>query len=646
IYSVAVLSDCQNVTNSAALTVNPSTAVSMPPGNQTACLGQTAQFSVAATGTDLTYQWYYGSSQLTGQTSNVLTLNGVTAVNAGTYSVVITGTCSSVTNSATLTVNANTLVSTPPGDQIVCPGQTAQFSVAATGTGLTYQWYFGLSQLSGQTNNVLTLNGVTAASAGTYSVVIMGACGSAVTNNATLTVNASTLVSTPPRDQTVCPGQMAQFSVAATGTDLTYQWYYEASQLTGQTNNVLTLNGVTAASAGTYSVVIVGACGSAVTNSAVLTVNQNVSVAPLPNVTNLIGGNAVFTAVASGTGPFAYQWYQGANPLAGQTNSILTLNNLQPANGGSYSVSVTGQCGNAATAAFILTIDLPPVVSITYPTNGQVFIDPATFNVLAIASDPDGTVTNVQFFSSRDGTNFTFLGQTNNTPYLTIASNLPPGSYAFIATATDNLGASAQSAPVTVQVVPTEPPDVTVIGNVTLNLQDGYQWLSNVVCNPVYSHAEAVRIYIHNITNNTIRVVNASGTNNSLPYVESPAAIEPGTCWTNIIMFYDPFGVQFSPTLTVELVQPPNAAGNPTGVVVPMLPAQMLRDGTFLIEFASTNGATYYVQYSSDMVNWNTAYPPITGTGQHMQWIDSGPPATTSLPAANVKRFYHVIQAQ
>ena len=71
----------------------------------------------------------------------------------------------------------------------------------------------------------------------------------------------------------------------------------------------------------------------------------------------------------------------------------------------------------------------------------------------------------------------------------------------------------------------------------------------------------------------------------------------------------------------------------------------MLADGTFLIEFPSTNGAIYYVQYSSDMLNWNTAFPAITGTGQHLQWIDSGPPATASLPAANVTRFYRVIQA-
>lgn len=448
----------------------------------------------------------------------------------------------------------------------------------------------------------------------------------------------------PPTNAFACAGSTAYFSINVAGSGLLYQWYQGSALMPGQTNSVLTLTNVTTSDAGIYTVVV-SSNGAQITNSAVLVVNQDVSVAPLPDVTNIIGSSVIVTAIATGTGPFSYQWFQGANSLPGQTNATFTLNNLQLTNAGTYSVSVSGQCGNPATNAFTLFID-QPVVTIMYPTNGQVFIAPATFNVMACAGDPYGTVTNVEFLSSTNGTDFIPFGQTNITPYLTIASNLPPGTYTFVAQAADNFGATAQSQPVTVQVVSPQPPTVSVLGKMTLNLQDGYQWLSNVVCNPPESHADAVRVYIHNLTNSTIQVVNASGTNNGLPYVESAAAIEPGTCWTNVIMFFDPYGVQFSPMLTAELVSPPNVAGNPTGTTVPMLPPKMRPDGTVLIEFASTNNATYYIQYSSDMVHWFTSFPAITGTGQHMQWIDSGPPATSSLPAANVTRFYRVIQAQ
>ena len=332
--------------------------------------------------------------------------------------MVVTGVCgSSITNSATLTVNDVTAVVTAPFDSINCPGTTANFSVNATGTGLSYQWYKGANLLGGQTTNGLTLNNVTAADAGVYSVVVKGACGLSITNSAMLTVNTNALITVPPANSTNCPGTTANFSVNAVGTGLAYQWYKGASPLNGKKKSTLTLNNVTSDDAGTYTVVVSGTCGAPVTNSAVLVVNQNVSVAALVGVTNNIGSSVTFTAVPSGTGPFTYQWFKAGAALAGRTNSTLTLNNLQPTDSALYAVTVTGACGQAATTAAVLTINLPPVVTITYPTNGTIFVEPATYTVLASASDPDGVVTNVEFFSSTNGVDFVLLAETNNTPY-------------------------------------------------------------------------------------------------------------------------------------------------------------------------------------------------------------------------------------
>src|SRR5258708_7884621 len=131
------------------------------------------------------YQWYKGVGALAGQTGNSLNLTNVSATDAGTYSVVISGTCGSpVTNSASLTVNQNVIVATAPVSLTNCPGTSANFSVNATGTGLSYQWYKGASALAGQTGNSLNLANVSATDAGTYSVVISGTCGNPVTNSA------------------------------------------------------------------------------------------------------------------------------------------------------------------------------------------------------------------------------------------------------------------------------------------------------------------------------------------------------------------------------------------------------------------------------------------------------------------------------
>lgn len=117
-----------------------------------------------------------------------------------------------------------TVVSTPPTNRIACAGDTATFTVIATGTGLTYQWYKGTSPLGGKTGTTLTLTNVTVADVGTYNVVISNICGNSVTNSATLALNANTVVTAAPANLTNCPGTTAFFSVSATGTALTYQW--------------------------------------------------------------------------------------------------------------------------------------------------------------------------------------------------------------------------------------------------------------------------------------------------------------------------------------------------------------------------------------------------------------------------------------
>src|SRR5439155_929839 len=276
IYSVAVSGVCGNpVTNSASLTVNQNVSVSSGPISLSNCPGTSTGFNVTATGTSLSYQWYKGSSILTGQTGTSLILNNVSATDAGTYGVVVSGVCGSpVTNSAS-------------------------FTVPATGTSLSYQWYKAGSALVGQTSSSLTLNNVSASDAGAYSVVVSGVCGSPVTNSASLTVNQNVAVSTPPVSLTNCAGTTASFSVSATGTSLSYQWYKGSSTLTGQTATSLTLNNVSATDAGVYSVVVSGVCGNPVTNTASLTVNQNVAVATGPvNLTNCPGTSASFSVSA------------------------------------------------------------------------------------------------------------------------------------------------------------------------------------------------------------------------------------------------------------------------------------------------------------------------------------------------------------
>jgi len=89
----------------------------------------------------------------------------------------------------------------------------------------------------------------------------------------------------------------------------------------------------------------------------------------------------------------------------------------------------------------------PPTATLTSPASGATFTAPATINMTANATDPEGQVARVEFFS---GT--TLLGTDTTAPYAFTWSNVAAGSYSLRAVAYDAAGASANSATATVTV--------------------------------------------------------------------------------------------------------------------------------------------------------------------------------------------------
>jgi mono/diheme cytochrome c family protein len=94
-----------------------------------------------------------------------------------------------------------------------------------------------------------------------------------------------------------------------------------------------------------------------------------------------------------------------------------------------------------------------PSVSISSPSNNVSFTAPANINIVASASDSDGSIVKVEFFN---GT--TKLGEDTSAPYEFGWSNVAAGTYAITAKATDNGGATTTSTVVNVTVDSTAPP--------------------------------------------------------------------------------------------------------------------------------------------------------------------------------------------
>jgi Immunoglobulin I-set domain/Immunoglobulin domain len=190
----------------------PCVRITRSPASVSACLGDTAGFSVAAeSARPLGYQWRRGGQALQdgptgsgatigGATTADLTISGVTAAEAGSYDCVVVADCGSATSAAASLALASvpTILSSPTSAS-ACIADTAAFFVLASGGALSYDWRKdGVMLADGPTGTgstifgaksaSLTISAATPADAGFYDCQVSNTCGVAFSAAAELTV--------------------------------------------------------------------------------------------------------------------------------------------------------------------------------------------------------------------------------------------------------------------------------------------------------------------------------------------------------------------------------------------------------------------------------------------------------------------------
>jgi hypothetical protein len=125
----------------------------------------------------------------------------------------------------------------------------------------------------------------------------------------------------------------------------------------------------------------------------------------------------------------------------GNSNSITTAATFSTH--GIYVLRLTANDGAAAASNTVtITVNLPPTVLLTSPTNNALFpLSPTNITVTASASD-DGTIALVEFYQGD-----TKIGDDGTSPYSIVWSNVDDGTYSLTARAFDNHGVVSISAP-------------------------------------------------------------------------------------------------------------------------------------------------------------------------------------------------------
>ncbi len=395
-YAVGLLVSCggnDSLSTSSSSPVAP--AIAAQPVSTTVVAGQTATFSVTATGDGLSYQWQRSTDaavtwvSIAGATAASYTITVVDAsANGFQFRAVITGTAGAVTSSAvTLAVTpapTAPTISVQPADQSIVAGGSVTFSVTATGTSLAYQWQASSdgitwSNISGATNATLPLTAVAATDNGRrLRVIVSNSVGSVTSSAAVLTVTpapSAPTISTQPSPATVVSPATATFSVAASGTPaVTYQWQVSTdggttfADIVGATGASYTTAASTTADSGKlFRVRVSNSAGSVVSNAVALTVSPTplapaITLQPTSQVVNA-PATASFAVAVSGFPTSTYQWQISSDGGVTYTNivgataaSYTTPATTSSDNGKRFRVVVTNTVGTATSNVATLTV--------------------------------------------------------------------------------------------------------------------------------------------------------------------------------------------------------------------------------------------------------------------------------------------------
>jgi len=98
------VSDCEQIT----IGILDETNIITQPEDVNTSAGSDVSFSVTAEGDNVTYQWQKNSSDISGATDAIYTINNVQVSDAGDYDVIVNGTCGNLTSeTATLSVSSS-----------------------------------------------------------------------------------------------------------------------------------------------------------------------------------------------------------------------------------------------------------------------------------------------------------------------------------------------------------------------------------------------------------------------------------------------------------------------------------------------------------------------------------------------------------
>jgi hypothetical protein len=389
------------------------TPIGYTPHNDSISVCQNTTVTLNAnSGNDYTYQWQYNGLNIPNATNSSYVANA-----SGQYNLVVTAYIYSATSSPLyISVKQKPSVIVTPLNTIQCAGTNVTFNAAAIGDGpISYHWYKNSLSISTATNSQFSILNCQLSNAGTYTCVASNTCGPSTSNPTSLTVTALPAILDTIQNLAQCAGTSVSFKVTATGTNLSYQWLNNSTNIAGATNSTYNIPNLNSGNAGIHTCTVRNNCGSKNMKNFLLTVYTKPALNILSVVIHKNIGDVFSVSLSSpsGTPPFSYKWVHDNNIIPSETKNSFTINSVVCDNAGVYSAIISNTCGSITTQAASLFVN-----SCGDTLSGKVTYDNAANTVMtnilyvdlensqnqkldSAATNPDGTFA---FYNVPNGT--------------------------------------------------------------------------------------------------------------------------------------------------------------------------------------------------------------------------------------------------
>ena len=338
------------VTDAKGCSITASAAVAQPASvlsvattvANASCFGSTnGTINLIATGGTPVYSYNWGGGVTSQNRANL---------SAGSYNVTVTDSkgCS-VSTSAVITQPAAPLSALVSATNINCfAGNTGAINLSVVGGTTPYAFNWGGGVVTQNRSNLTS---------GTYNVTVTDANGCSATSAAIITQPVAALSATAtPTGASCYGGNNGSIGLSVAGGTVPYAYLWNNGAITANISNLVAAN---------YIVTVTDANGCSITTSTAISQPAS-ALAVSASATNVgcFGANtgAINLGVTGGTGPYNYNWNDGA-----------TTQNRIGLSAGSYDVTVTDAKGCSAITPAIITQPVAAISATTATTNALCF---------------------------------------------------------------------------------------------------------------------------------------------------------------------------------------------------------------------------------------------------------------------------------